>query len=110
MSKIVDIYAREILDSRGNPTIAVEVVTDLGAVGVAMVPSGASTGTREACELRDVAFDEFKDNWYGGKGVMKAVENVNNIIAPEIIGYEVSDQRFIDLKMIELDGTKIKQI
>ncbi|WP_029608949.1 phosphopyruvate hydratase [Mycoplasma simbae] len=108
MSKIIDIYAREILDSRGNPTIAVEVVTELDAVGVAMVPSGASTGTREACELRDANFPEFKDNWYGGKGVMQAVKNVNEIIAPEIIGYEVSDQRFIDLKMIELDGTKNK--
>lgn len=108
MSKIIDIYAREILDSRGNPTIAVQVVTELDAIGVAMVPSGASTGTREACELRDKEFPEFADNWFGGKGVMKAVANVNEIIAPEIIGFEVSDQRGIDLRMIELDGTKNK--
>ncbi|MBU4689903.1 phosphopyruvate hydratase [Mycoplasma zalophidermidis] len=108
MSKIIDIYAREILDSRGNPTIAVKVTTELGAQGVSMVPSGASTGTREACELRDAAFPEFKDNWFGGKGVMKAVTNTNEIIAPELIGLEVSEQRLIDMTMIKLDGTKNK--
>lgn len=108
MSQIVDITAREILDSRGNPTIAVKVVTDLGAQGVAMVPSGASTGTREACELRDAGFKEFKDNWYGGRGVMQAVTNVNEIIAPELIGFEVSEQRLIDAIMIDLDGTPNK--
>ncbi|MCS4536928.1 MULTISPECIES: phosphopyruvate hydratase [unclassified Mycoplasma] len=108
MSKITDIYAREILDSRGNPTIAVKVTTELGYEGVAMVPSGASTGTREACELRDKEFPEFKDNWFGGKGVMKAVTNVNQIIAPELFGLEVSQQRLIDMTMVKLDGTKNK--
>ncbi|TQC51320.1 phosphopyruvate hydratase [Mycoplasmopsis mucosicanis] len=108
MSKIIDVYAREILDSRGNPTISVKVITEAGAVGVSMVPSGASTGTREACELRDKEFPEFADNWFGGKGVMKAVTNVNDIIAPEIIDLEVSDQRYIDHLMIKLDGTKNK--
>ncbi|QBF34902.1 phosphopyruvate hydratase [Mycoplasmopsis phocirhinis] len=108
MSKIIDTYAREILDSRGNPTLAVKVTTELGYEGVAMVPSGASTGTREACELRDKEFDEFKDNWFGGKGVMKAVSNVNEIIAPELFGLDVCDQRLIDMTMIDLDGTKNK--
>lgn len=108
MSQIIEIRAREVLDSRGNPTIAVKVVTDLGFIGKAMVPSGASTGSREACELRDDKFEQYKDNWFGGKGVMQAVNNVNEVIAPELIGYEVTEQRAIDEAMISLDGTKNK--
>lgn len=103
MPFITDIYAREVLDSRGNPTVEVEVYTDSGAFGRAIVPSGASTGEHEAVELRD------KDkNRYLGKGVEKAVKNVNDVIAPEIIGFHVTEQNSIDLKMIELDGTKNK--
>ncbi|MCK9235233.1 MAG: phosphopyruvate hydratase [Acholeplasmataceae bacterium] len=103
MPFITDIYAREVLDSRGNPTVEVEVYTDSGAFGRAIVPSGASTGEHEAVELRD------KDkNRYLGKGVEKAVRNVNDVIAPEIIGFHVTEQNSIDLKMIELDGTKNK--
>ncbi|WP_027333991.1 phosphopyruvate hydratase [Mycoplasma elephantis] len=108
MSQIVSIKAREILDSRGNPTISVKVITEYGAEGVAMVPSGASTGTREACELRDKGNKKFEDNWFGGRGVMQAVTNVNEIIAPELLGFEITDQRLIDKTMIELDGTKNK--
>ncbi len=103
MSTIIDVYAREILDSRGNPTIEVEVTTESGAFGRAMVPSGASTGEREALELRDGDKTRFL-----GKGVLKAVANVNDIIAEEVIGMDVTDQVAIDNKMIELDGTKDK--
>jgi enolase 1/2/3 len=103
MTMITDIYAREILDSRGNPTIEVEVWTESDAYGRAAVPSGASTGAFEAVELRD---DD--KNRYLGKGVMKAVDNVNEIIAPEIIGMDALDQVGIDMRMIELDGTENK--
>lgn len=103
MSIIVDVYGREVLDSRGNPTVEVEVITELGALGRAIVPSGASTGEFEAVELRDG-----EANRYLGKGVEKAVDNVNNIIAEEIIGYDVFDQALIDKIMIDLDGTPNK--
>ncbi len=103
MSEIVDVYAREILDSRGNPTLEVEVFLESGAFGRAAVPSGASTGEREAMELRDG--DKSR---YLGKGVLQAIDNVNNIIAEEIIGMEADDQVGIDMKMIELDGTEYK--
>ncbi|MBQ1741039.1 MAG: phosphopyruvate hydratase, partial [Erysipelotrichaceae bacterium] len=103
MSAIIDVYAREIIDSRGNPTVEVEVATESGAFGRAMVPSGASTGEREALELRDGDTSRFS-----GKGVLKAVNNVNEIIAPALIGYDVTDQAAIDKKMIEIDGTKDK--
>ncbi len=103
MSIITDVYAREILDSRGNPTVEVEVWTEFDAFGRAMVPSGASTGIYEAVELRD------KDkSRYMGKGVLTAVDNVNNIIADEIIGMQVFDQILIDKILIELDGTDNK--
>ena len=103
MTSIFDVCAREILDSRGNPTIEVEVVLDCGAIGRADVPSGASTGENEAIELRDG--DKSR---YLGKGVLKAVENVNEIIFPEIEGMDALDQAAIDKAMIELDGTKNK--
>ena len=104
MPYIVDVYAREDLDSRGNPTVEVEVTTESGAYGRAIVPSGASTGEYEALELRD------KDqSRYLGKGVLKAVENVNDVIAPEIIGYDVTSQMLIDQVMIQLDSTKNKE-
>jgi enolase len=103
MPFITDVYAREILDSRGNPSIEVEVYTESGAFGRALVPSGASTGEHEAVELRDG--DKAR---YLGKGVLKAVDNVNEIIAPEVIGYDVTQQVAIDQLMIELDGTKNK--
>jgi enolase len=103
MSEIVDVYAREILDSRGNPTVEVEVYLESGAMGRAAVPSGASTGEREAIELRDG--DKTR---YLGKGVLKAVDNVNEIIAGALIGWEASDQIGIDRKLIELDGTDTK--
>ncbi|MCL2580093.1 MAG: phosphopyruvate hydratase [Oscillospiraceae bacterium] len=104
MSKIQEIKALEILDSRGNPTLEVEVITQCGAYGRAMVPSGASTGEYEAVELRDG--DKAR---YLGKGTMKAVANVNDIIAPALVGeYDVTDQVCIDKKMIELDGTENK--
>jgi len=103
MTIISDVYAREILDSRGNPTIEVEVYTESGGFGRAGVPSGASTGAFEAVELRD------KDaSRYMGKGVQNAVDNVNNIIAPEIIGRDALDQVLIDNLLIELDGTPNK--
>lgn len=102
MSKIVDIKAREILDSRGYPTVEVEVKTEKGYIGIASVPSGASTGSREALELRD------NDERYFGKGVLKAVNNVNTIIKNKIVGMEVSHQKEIDTMMIELDGTDNK--
>ncbi len=101
--QIVEIHAREILDSRGNPTVEVEVRTVSGAFGRAAVPSGASTGEHEALELRDG--DKGR---YLGKGVEKAVKNVNEVIAPAIIGMNVADQVGIDTAMIELDGTKTK--
>ncbi len=103
MPFIVDVYAREVIDSRGNPTVEVEVVTESGAFGRAIVPSGASTGEREALELRD---DDKKR--FLGKGVLKAVANVNDIIAPELIGMDVTQQVAIDAKLLELDGTKFK--
>jgi enolase len=103
MSLIESIHARQILDSRGNPTIEVDVVTESGAFGRAAVPSGASTGTHEAVELRDG--DKKK---YVGKGVLKAVDNVNTKIASEIIGFDVFDQNLLDKIMIELDGTANK--
>jgi enolase len=103
MSQIVSVHAREILDSRGNPTIEVEVTTASGFFGRASVPSGASTGENEALELRDG--DKTR---YLGKGVLKAVYNVNSVIAEEIIGMDATDQAGIDKKMIELDGTKTK--
>ena len=101
MSKIVDITSREILDSRGNPTVETKVYTEKGSIGVFSVPSGASTGTREALELRD------NDERYFGKGVLKAVSNVS-LIKEKLIGVEVSEQRKIDEVMIELDGTPNK--
>jgi len=103
MAMIIDVYAREVLDSRGNPTVEVEVVTESGAFGRAIVPSGASTGDFEAVELRDG--DKSR---YMGKGVTKAVDNVNEIIAPEIIGFDVREQVAIDRMMIALDGTDNK--
>lgn len=103
MSLIESIHARQILDSRGNPTVEVDVLTENGALGRAAVPSGASTGTHEAVELRD---NDKKR--YVGKGVQKAVENVNSRIAEEIIGFSVFDQNLIDKIMIELDGTPNK--
>lgn len=103
MAFIQDIYAREILDSRGNPTVEVEVVLEDGAVGQAAVPSGASTGAWEAVELRDG-----DKNRYLGKGVLTAVENVNETIAPELIGLSAFDQVYIDKLMIEMDGTPNK--
>lgn len=103
MSYIVDIQARQILDSRGNPTVEVDVFTEDGAMGRAAVPSGASTGVHEAVELRDG-----DKKLYGGKGVLKAVENVNNDIADKLIDMEVSDQTGIDQAMLELDGTPNK--
>ncbi|MEY5049640.1 MAG: enolase [Bacteroidota bacterium] len=100
---IEEIYARQIFDSRGNPTVEVDVITENGCEGRAAVPSGASTGKHEAVELRDGD----KDN-YMGKSVLKAVSNVNDIIAPELIGSDVSDQNLIDKIMLELDGTPNK--
>jgi enolase len=102
MSNIKKIHARQIFDSRGNPTIEVDIITENGSIGRAAVPSGASTGEHEAVELRDGGSD------YMGKGVIKAVNNVNNILAPEIIGLSVFDQTEIDGKMINLDGTANK--
>ncbi|MGN6165013.1 MAG: phosphopyruvate hydratase [Flavisolibacter sp.] len=103
MSNIAEIFARQILDSRGNPTVEVDVITDDGAFGRAAVPSGASTGVHEAVELRDN-----DKKVYLGKGVLKAVENVNDVIVPELVGYDVADQTGIDQLMIELDGTENK--
>ena len=100
---IENVHAREILDSRGNPTVEVEVALKSGIVGRASVPSGASTGENEALELRDG-----DKNRYGGKGVLKAVENVNQVIAPALVGFSALEQRAIDYKMLELDGTKTK--
>ena len=103
MSKIKTIYAREVLDSRGNPTVEVEVTTEKGAFGSAIVPSGASTGIYEAVELRDG--DKSR---YLGKGVANAVKNANEIIAPALVGEDVFEQRKIDQMMIDLDGTDNK--
>jgi len=103
MSTIVDVYAREILDSRGNPTVEVEVLLESGAFGRAAVPSGASTGEHEAIELRDGG------SRYMGKGVLKAVQNVNDIIAPRLVGEDAMDQAYIDNIMFELDGTPNKE-
>ncbi len=102
MSDIFDVHAREIIDSRGNPTIEVDVILESGAYGRAAVPSGASTGQREALELRD------KDKRFGGKGVRKAVKNVNDKIAVKLFGVEADEQVYIDNLMIKLDGTKTK--
>src|SRR5688572_27287539 len=104
MSYISEIFARQILDSRGNPTVEVDVLTDEGAIGRAAVPSGASTGIHEAVELRDGD----KKN-YLGKGVLKAVKNVNDIIAPALLGNDVADQAGIDEFMIQMDGTANKE-
>ena len=103
MSEIADVYAREILDSRGNPTLEVDVILESGAFGRAAVPSGASTGEREALELRDGDTSR-----YLGKGVLRAVDNINNEIANELIGMDADDQVAIDTKMLELDGTDFK--
>ena len=103
MSAIVDIHAREILDSRGNPTVEAEVVLQSGAFGRAAVPSGASTGVHEAVELRDG-----NKKRYGGKGVLKAVENVNDKIYDALAGLDAEDQIEIDQTMIDLDGTENK--
>ena len=101
--QIVSVTGREILDSRGNPTIEAEVILDSGFIGTAAVPSGASTGENEALELRDG-----DPKRYGGKGVLKAVANINEKIAPAIVGMDATEQRAIDKKMIELDGTATK--
>ncbi len=103
MSFIEEVHAREVLDSRGNPTVEVEVITELGVLGRGIVPSGASTGAFEAVELRD------NDSRYMGKGVQNAVDNVNEVIAPELEGWDVSDQIGIDSMLIKLDGTKNKE-
>src|SRR5450631_4721768 len=100
---IESVLAREILDSRGNPTIEVDVMLDSGAVGTAAVPSGASTGEHEAMELRDGDKEH-----YMGKGVLNAVENVESILAPELQGMDASNQRLIDASMIAIDGTENK--
>ncbi|WP_026389623.1 phosphopyruvate hydratase [[Acholeplasma] multilocale] len=104
MSKIIKILGREILDSRGLPTVEVEIWTDFGGYGVAKVPSGASTGVNEALELRDG-----DKNRFGGKGTLKAVANVNEKIAPVLVGMEVQDQLSLDQAMIDLDGTEFKK-
>src|SRR6056297_2603590 len=102
MSIIINVHARQILDSRGNPTVEVDVVTENGIMGRAAVPSGASTGEHEAVELRDGG------DTYMGKGVLKAVENVNTVIAQELLGISVFEQNMIDQLMIEIDGTPNK--
>ena len=99
MSEIIGVQARQILDSRGNPTLEVDVMLESGAMGRAAVPSGASTGSREAVELRDGNIKVFM-----GKGVQKAVKNVNSKIAAEIVGIEVTEQVLMDRLMIEMDG------
>ncbi|MBE6138558.1 MAG: phosphopyruvate hydratase [Firmicutes bacterium] len=104
MTKIKDVIGREILDSRGNPTVEVDVILENGIVGRAAVPSGASTGVREALELRD------KDNRYNGKGVLKAVNNVNTVIREAVIGMDALNQKELDYKMINLDGTETKNV
>ena len=103
MSLILDIVARQILDSRGNPTVEVDVITENGTIGRAAVPSGASTGMYEAVELRDGDKD-----YYMGKGVQNAVANINEKIAPELSGYLVFDQNLIDQVLLDMDGTDNK--
>ena len=103
MSAIVDVIAREIMDSRGNPTVEADVLLESGIIGRAAVPSGASTGTKEAVELRDGDAQR-----YLGKGVLQAVENVNTEIAEAVIGLDVEEQSFIDQTLIDLDGTDNK--
>src|SRR5499433_3320355 len=103
MSRIADIRGREIIDSRGNPTVEADVVLDTGVVGRAAVPSGASTGSREAVELRDG--DKKR---YLGKGVLKAVEHVNTVLKKALVGHDAADQSGLDRKMIDLDGTDTK--
>src|SRR5213075_1422700 len=103
MSTIIAVHSREILDSRGNPTIETDVTLASGASGRAAVPSGASTGEHEAVELRDG-----DQNRYGGKGVLRAVQNVNEVVAPELKGKDALDQRGVDQKLLELDGTPNK--
>src|SRR5215475_7265665 len=103
MSRIKDVVGREIIDSRGNPTVEADVVLESGVLGRAAVPSGASTGTREAVELRDG--DKKR---YGGKGVLKAVEHVNTVLKQALVGRDARDQAGLDGKMIELDGTDTK--
>src|SRR5690606_23563980 len=103
MSYIAEIFARQILDSRGNPTVEVDVITDEGSLGRAAVPSGASTGIHEAVELRDG-----DKKIYLGKGVLNAVKNVNDIIAPALLGYDAADQTGVDEMMIQLNGTPNK--
>src|ERR1051325_11826671 len=103
MSNIADIHAREVIDSRGNPTVEAEVTLADGSFGRAIVPSGASTGEHEAVELRDGDQER-----YSGKGVLKAVENVNGEIAEALANMDASDQRALDQKMIDLDGTENK--
>ena len=102
MSIILNVHARQIFDSRGNPTVEVDVITDTGTMGRAAVPSGASTGEHEAVELRDGG------DAYMGKGVLQAVKNVNQIISPELLGASVFEQEEIDQIMIDLDGTPNK--
>jgi len=103
MSYITDVHARQILDSRGNPTVEVDIVTEDGVVGRAAVPSGASTGKHEAVELRDNDKTVFM-----GRGVLNAVNNVNEHIADQLIGLNVNEQAFIDSRLIEIDGTENK--
>jgi enolase len=103
MGEIIDVHAREIIDSRGNPTVEVEVTLDSGAVGIAAVPSGASTGAREAIELRD------NEDRYMGKGVRKAVSNVIDVLAPRLLGVESTDQVYVDSLLIEADGSDNKE-
>src|SRR4051812_16439468 len=104
MSTIAAVLARQILDSRGNPTVEVDVILEDGTVGRAAVPSGASTGAHEALELRDG-----DKNRYRGQGVLRAVENVNDLIAPELVGREADEQPTIDALLLELDGTPTKE-
>lgn len=104
MAKIVKVVGREIVDSRGNPTVEADVYLDDGSMGRAAVPSGASTGVREALELRDG--DKAR---YLGKGVLQAVKNVNEILGPAIVGMDPTEQRAIDQKMLDLDGTPFKK-
>ena len=103
MSSIIDVVAREVIDSRGNPTVETDIHLDSGVVGRAAVPSGASTGVREAVELRDGDSSRFS-----GKGVLKAVENINTEVCESIIGLESTDQALIDQTLISLDGTESK--
>jgi len=103
MSRISDVRGREIIDSRGNPTVEADVILDSGSRGRAAVPSGASTGTREAVELRDG-----DPKRYGGKGVLKAVEHINTVLKPALLGRDPRDQAGLDARLIELDGTENK--